>query len=448
MISCYYSSQVAELFAVIYARTQGGPGAGEKMTTAEGMLFKGVKLRLYPSRQQHAMLLRWRGSLRRVWNDSLDWTYKFREAEGRWPKSNELKKFMLSLKTREETPWLAELPTLAVHQMVPDLRRALKNWFEKRAKKPKFRGKYDRQFSIYIANTTSGFIGNRMKLPKLGTVKYRGGSLPDGRLYSARVFMEAGKWFASAVFECRPLDPSIAPVERVGIDMGIKTLATVYDGSNVVSIENPKALHANLAKLRRYQRMVSRRQKGSKRRELAKRRVANIHQRITNIRKDACHKATTDVVRNANSIVVESLNVKGMMKNGNLARSVADASMSTFLGMLAYKAQWHGRSVIEVSQWMPSTRTCSRCGQLHDMPLSSRWMSCDCGNEMDRDENAARNLYAYREEPGKVCDMKAQKTRGETGDQVHVATHEAVPVVEPRTHAKCGDIIGGSRRVS
>jgi putative transposase len=277
-----------------------------------------------------------------------------------------------------------------------------------------------------------------MKLPKIGMVKYRGGDLPDGRLYCARVFMEAGKWFVAAVFECPSLEPSIAPVERVGIDMGIKSLATVFDGENVTEIKNGKALRQHEVRLARYQRILSRRQKGSKRRELAKRRVASLHQRIANIRNDACHKATTAIVGTANTIVVESLNVKGMMKNGHLAKALGDASMSTFLGMLKYKSEWYGRSLIEASQWMPSSKTCSRCGQLHDMPLKARWMSCDCGNEMDRDENAARNLYAYREELGNVCDMETQKTRGETGGQILVETPGTVPVIEPRTHAKRG----------
>jgi len=404
----------------------------------EGVIYRGMKIRLYPSRAQHADLLRWRGALRRVWNDTLDWAFKHRDTEGRWPKTGEIQKYVLTLKMREETPWLAELPTHAVQQIAKDLKRALKNWFEKRAKRPRFRGKHHRQFSIYINNSHSGFQGAKVKLPKLGMVKWRGGALPVGRLYCARVFMDAGKWYMSAVFECQQPEPTIAPVERVGIDMGIKSLATVFDGENVTEIKNARALHQYSVRLARYQRILSRRQKGSNRRELAKRRVGRLHQKIANIRNDVCHKATTNIVGKANTIVVESLNVSGMMKNGHLAKAVADASMSKFLGMLQYKAQWHGRSIVEVSQWMPSTKTCSRCGKLHDMPLKARWMSCDCGNEMDRDENAARNLYAYREEPGNVCDMETQKTRGETGGQVNGETHCPVPVIEPRTHAKRG----------
>ncbi len=223
----------------------------------------------------------------------------------------------------------------------------------------------------------------------------------------------------------------IPKVARVGIDLGVKTLATAFDGEKIIAIEAPKALREAEKRLTRYQRRVSRRLKGSKRREAAKRRLTRLHQRVANIRKNAAHQATSVLVRHAHQIVVESLNVKGMMRNHHLAKSVADAGMGEFLRQIAYKADWRQREVTEADRWYPSSRRCSACGEIHDMPLSKRWMSCACGNEMNRDENASRNLYAYPEERGNAGDI-LPKTRRERGVQELAAVPSPVPLNELR----------------
>ncbi|HEX3603591.1 MAG TPA: transposase [Steroidobacteraceae bacterium] len=281
---------------------------------------RAIVLRLYLNRAQRSALRRWQGGLRRAWNVTLDLCFKRREREGKWP----------------------------------DMHKAFQNWFQKRAKRPKFRGKFQRQFSVYMVNQRTAFEEGKAKLPKLGTVKFRGGELPEGRLLSSRVWCDAGKWYMSSVFECQHPEYVIPKVARVGIDLGVKTLATAFDGEKI---------------------------------------IAHAHQ-----------------------IVVESLNVKGMMRNPRLAKSVADAGMGEFLRQITYKADWRQREVTEADRWYPGSRRCSACGEIHDMPLSKRWMSCACGNEMNRDENASRNLYAYPEERGNAGEI-LPKTRRERGVQ-------------------------------
>lgn len=322
---------------------------------------------------------------------------------------------MVALKKAPETAWVSELPAHAVLALGEDLHRAMCNWFEKRARPPKFRSKHQRQFSIYAVNQTTRYADSSVKLPKLGAVRYRAGKLPAGRLLSSRIYCDSDKWFLSSVFECAALEPAPPTVERVGIDMGLTTLATVFDGQRVTTVENPRAMRKHEARLRRYQRRVSRRKEGSHRREQARVALGRLHQRIANVRHDFTHKSTSTLVAKAGTIVVESLNIRGMLKNHHVAKSVADASMGEFLRMLRYKAAWSCRTLVEAERWFPSTKRCSGCGALQDVPLSARRFSCCCGTEMSRDENAARNLFAYREEPGNAGTRPI--TRGKSGGQ-------------------------------
>jgi putative transposase len=395
-----------------------------------GAISRAVVVRLYPTRVQAAMLRRWQGALRYVWNNTWAWCQGERESVGHWPSQASIQLRMIGLKSEPDTSWVAELPAHAVIALAEDLHRAMQNWFAQRAGMPRFRAKHQRQFSIYAVNQRTAYGDMKVKLPKLGAVRYRAGDLPAGRLLYSRIYRDSDKWLMASVFECPPFEAAPAAVARVGVDMGLKTLATVFDGEHVAAIESPKALRAHEARLRRYQRRVSRRKKGSERCNQAKRAVARLHQRIANVRKDAAHKATTALVARAATVVVETLNVRGMVRSRALAKSVQDAGMAEFLRMLRYKAQWNGRTMIEASPWFPSSSICSTCGGRREMPLSLRWFSCRCGNEMDRDENAARNLFAYREEPGNVGVMP--ETRGESGGQAGEATRPPVLDAEPR----------------
>ena len=411
--------------------------------TDTALINRAAVIRLYPNRAQAAALRRWQGGLRFVWNNTWAWCKEQRETAGKWPNKAAIQNRMVGLKKQHGTEWIADIPAHAILTLADDMHRAMRNWFEKRAKMPKFRGKFQRAFSVYAVNQATKFGEQHVKLPKLGDVRFKAGDLPEGRLLSSRIYRDADKWFMSSVFECQPMEPSFGAVERVALDVGIKTLATVFDGEKIVTVENPKALDKHLARLRRYQRRVSRRVNGSNRRDAAKRRVAKLHQKIANIRKDARHKATSAIVKMADTIVVESLNVKGMMKAKLQSKAIADASMGEFLRQIKYKAGWHGRTVVEAHRFFASSQICSACGDIHQEMATKRLdvLRCDCGNVMQRDENAARNLFAYSEER-RNAGGKTPKTRMEIGDQELAAMPVPVPVSEVRISKRitCHDV--------
>lgn len=328
------------------------------------MIQRAIQIRLYPSRAQAHDFRRFQGGLRRLWNDMLAASRAQRDATGKFMSRRALQDFAVAWKRRPETVWGAELPAHSVLQISADMHRAFVNFYEKRARFPRFRGKQHRQFSIYAVNQQTQFDDSRVKLPKVGAMRWRGGALPEGRLLSARIWRDAGdRWMLSAVFECAPPAAPEPEVARVGIDMGVATLATIFDGGAITTIKAGRRLRKAERRLRRAQRVLSRRCKGSGRRERAKGRVAAIHRKVRCQRKDIAHQATGRIVRRAGAIVVESLNVKGMARNRGLAKSVADAAMSAFLGQLRYKAAWLGREMIEADLWFASTQTCSECGR-------------------------------------------------------------------------------------
>jgi putative transposase len=365
-------------------------------------------LRLYPTREQAASLRRWQGGLRYVWNSALDCVFTSRDINGRWPTKAEIQALIVGMKKMEGTEWVSDIPAHALLTLADDLHKALLNWFNSlsgkrkgpKVARPRFRGKFDRAFSVYMVNQATLFGDVAVKLPKLGQVKFRCGDLPAGRILSSRIYREADKWYMASIFECTAPDMDAAPIECVGIDMGLKTLATVFDGERIREVPKLAALRRHEQRLRRYQRRLSRRVKGSKRRERAKQSVAKLHQRIANMRKDYAHKASSEIVAVAQTIKIETLNVRGWLKNRSISKSTADASVGMFLNMLRYKAAWAGRTLVEVGQWEPTSKTCSDCGE-HSAAVVlgvSRWACRACGAIHDRDHNAAKNIYAYGEE--------------------------------------------------
>lgn len=396
------------------------------------MIQRAIQIRLYPNRAQAHDFRRFQGGLRRLWNDMLAASKAHRDATGKFMNKRQLQNFAVAWKRAPETAWGAELPAHAVLAISADMHRAFVNFYERRARFPRFRGKHHRQFSIYAVNQATTFSGNYVKLPKVGPMLWRGGALPDGRLLSARIWKDAGeRWMLSAVFECEAPTAPEPEVARVGIDMGLSRLATVFDGESITTVEAGRKLRRAQRRLRRAQRCLSRRRKGSNRRERAKARVAAIHRRVRLQRRDLAHQATGRIVRHAGEIRIESLNVRGMAKNHNLALSVADAGMGEFLRQLRYKAEWLGRTVVEADAWFASTQTCSECGTKNPQmkSLARRVFRCACGHETDRDANAAVNLYWYGEERR---NRGIAPTRVETGEQAAGLPVQPVPVDETR----------------
>ena len=233
--------------------------------------------------------------------------------------------------------------------------------------------------------------GRRVRVPKLGWVRMREPLRFQGQVKSLVISRKADRWFAAIAVETETLPHASRKNHggAVGVDLGIKAMATLSTGE---VIKGPKPHQAKLRLLVRLSRSLSRKKKGSANREKAKQELARLHRQIANIRVDAIHKLTTRLVLDYDLIGIEDLNVRGMVKNRHLARSIMDQSFHEVRRQIEYKAGWYGVKVVVVDRFFPSTKQCSRCEAVHDMPLAARTMRCGCGLEIDRDHNAAINL--------------------------------------------------------
>jgi len=245
--------------------------------------------------------------------------------------------------------------------------------------------------SFYVGNDQFRVDGKKIRLPKLGWVRMRESLRFAGKILSATIFRIAVRWFVSINVQLESFPNRCESQTSVGIDLGVKALATLSTGEQ---IEGPKSLKKYLKKLKRLQQSLSRKQKGSKNRTKARNKIARLHYRIACIRKDALHKLTTMVTGCYRYIVIEDLNVNGMLKNGKLARAISDMGFFELRRQLDYKAQLYGNTITVADRWFPSTKTCSKCGHVkQDITLFDRVFMCgNCGLQIDRDLNAAINL--------------------------------------------------------
>ena len=293
------------------------------------------------------------------------------------------------------------------------LAQGLSNWSKsrkgqrkgKRVGFPRFKSKNTTMRFEYSTGFTAPTAGDPygLKLPRIGRVHcmenvYK--RVAGAHLVRVSVSRRAGRWYASLTVEReRPSSPAHTPKRgAVGVDLGVKNLATLSDGT---VIPNPRALGARLKALRKAQQALSRKVKGSARREKARERVARLHARVADVRADAIHKATTMIASSYSVVCIEDLNVAGMVKNRPLARSVSDAALGEFRRQLEYKTARNGVELRAVNRWYPSSKTCSSCGVVKaKLPLAERTFNCDaCGLTMDRDLNAAINIQVAGSAP-------------------------------------------------
>ncbi|MCX5367055.1 transposase [Streptomyces sp. NBC_00124] len=358
---------------------------------------RAFKYRFYPSDVQAAELLRTFGCVRKVYNLALA---ARSEAWARQERVdyNATSAMLTAWKKTEELAFLNEVSSVPLQQTLRHLQSAFTHFFAKRAKYPRFKSrKTSRKSAEY---TSSGFRirDGRLTLAKmtdpLDIVWSR--PLPEGAKPSTVTVSQdpAGRWFVSILCE----DPSVKPIPAtdaaVGIDVGLDHLLTLATGEKSA---NPRHERRDRARLAKAQRELSRKAKGEgANRRKARRKVARIHARIADRRRDLLHQLTTRLVRENQTLVIEDLTVTNMVKNHTLARAIADAGWREFRSMLEYKAAWYGREVIAVDRFFPSTRLCSGCGTVREkLPLSVRTWTCEtCGAAHDRDVNAAKNLLA------------------------------------------------------
>ncbi|MGF6547193.1 putative transposase [Paraburkholderia youngii] len=298
----------------------------------------------------------------------------------------------LNATKRQQFPWMLEVTKCAPQLAIIQLGEAFKRFFSGQNRYPTPRRKgVDDRFSL--SNDQFSIEGSRIRIPNLGWVRMREPLRFVGKIISATVSRKADRWFVSITVEV--LEAShLSRAENqgaVGVDLGVSSMATLSTGEKILG---PKAHTALLDRLRRISRSLSRKQKGSANRRKARMKLAKLHARISNIRSEALHKLTSDLTRRFDRIGIEDLNVRGMMANVRLARSIADMSFYEFRRQLEYKADMRGGRVIVADRWFPSSKTCADCDHKVDvLPLKVREWTCPaCGVVHDRDVNAATNL--------------------------------------------------------
>jgi putative transposase len=307
---------------------------------------------------------------------------------------------------KTELAWMSEVSKCAPQEALRNLDRAFANFFRRVKQKktgknvktgyPRFKSKRKGLGSFRLRGAIH-VVEKSIQLPRLGVLRLKEhGYLPiqDVRILSATVSEKAGRWFVSVQVDQDIPDPETSGKPRAGVDLGINRMAQVSDG---MPFDNPHALERSLAKIERLQRTVSRRQKGSANRKKAVKQLAKAYARTANIRKDALHEATTRLTKTKSVIVLENLNVSGMMKNHHLAQAISDVGWYEFRRQMEYKGAWYGCKVVLADRYFPSTKRCSKCGNRKDsMSLDERVYLCgNCGSCMDRDLNAAVNLEQW-----------------------------------------------------
>ncbi|MGW4894599.1 RNA-guided endonuclease InsQ/TnpB family protein [Kitasatospora sp. NPDC004240] len=356
---------------------------------------RAFKFRFYPTDAQAAELSRTFGCVRLVYNKALAarteaWTMRRERVN-----YNQTSAMLTEWKRTEELAFLAEVSSVPLQQALRHLQGAFAGFWAGRAKYPTFKSKKRSRRSAEYTTSAFRYRDGRLILAKMAEpldVRWSR-PLPQGAPPSTVTVSQdsAGRWFVSMLCEDRPSMP--APVHAaVGIDAGITSLVTLSTGEKIT---NPRYERADRERLARAQRDLARKAVGSNNREKARRKVARVHAKIADRRRDFLHKLTTRLVRENQTVVIEDLTVRTMLKNHKLSRAISDASWSELRTMLEYKAEWYGRELVTVDRWFPSSKLCSACGTLRaTMPLNVREWACDCGAVHDRDVNAAKNILA------------------------------------------------------
>ncbi|HEY6287690.1 MAG TPA: RNA-guided endonuclease TnpB family protein [Ktedonobacteraceae bacterium] len=356
---------------------------------------RAYKYRVYPTDEQKLILARTFGCARFVYNWALRQKTDAFYQENKRLYYKDLSEALTCLKQHTDYSWLSEVSAVPLQQALRHLEKAFLNFFEGRAKYPTFKKKRHRQSATYTSNAFK-WDGTQLTLAKMmQPLDIRWSRpLPDGtRPSSVTVTKDcADRYFVSILVE--EDIKQLEPVEQsVGADLGLKEFVILSTGETV---GNPKFFHKDEQKLAKAQRRHARKKKGSKNRAKACKKVASIHARIADRRRDFLHQLSTRLIRENQTICVESLQVKNMVKNHRLAKAISDVGWSEFVSLLSYKAAWYGRNLVKIDNWYPSSKRCYDCGHLLDsLALDVRvWTCTECGVVHDRDLNAARNIHA------------------------------------------------------
>ncbi|MEH2325818.1 MAG: RNA-guided endonuclease TnpB family protein [Nostoc sp.] len=355
-------------------------------------MLKAIKVRLYPTTEQQTALSKSFGCARWYWNHALNACIQHYEQTGKSLNKSIYKGLLPQLKV--EYPWLKQDCYSSVLQCVAiNVDKAYKNFFDGRAKFPKFKSKFDKQSIQYPQSVT--VVGDNLKIPKIGEVKAVFHRLVEGIIKTVTISKTpTDKYFASILVKVESTLYKLGKDKILGIDLGLKDFAIVHDGEEVTKYCNPKHLKHHSRNLARKQKKFARKVKGSNSRHKHKKIVAKVHERVSNSRQDFLHKLSRKLVNDSQIIVVENLNVKGMVRNRKLSKSISDVGWGMFVNFLSYKLKHKDGQLVEIGRFFPSSKTCSCCGHVVDMlPLDIREWDCPiCNTHHSRDGNAALNI--------------------------------------------------------
>ncbi len=359
--------------------------------------MKAYKYRLYPNAEQKVLIAKHFGCARHVYNWALSEKDKHYKETGKSLSKRQLQDMVVASK-KADKEWLTEVNSQSLLASLANLDTAFTNFFQGRAKFPRFKSKYAGWQSFQCPqHVTVDFQQGQINLPKLKGIRAKLHRPFVGKVKTVTIKRSpVGKYFASVLVDHGAIDPIpslIEPEHTVGLDVGLTAFLIDSEGNKT---DNPRVLKASLARLAIEQKKLSRRKKGSGNRAKQKRIVAIIHEKVANRRRDFIHQVTATLAgkNHATTFAVEDLNIKGMTKNRKLARAIQDAGWGIFLTTLDYKCRWNGKNLIRIGRFQPSSKLCNCCGYKMDaMPLSIReWQCPSCHRMNDRDINAARNI--------------------------------------------------------
>ncbi len=371
-------------------------------------MIKSYKIKLHPTKKQDQKLWQSAGTARWAYNWTLGRQKENYESGGKFINDGILRKELTQLKKTSDFAWLKEVSAQIPKQAVKDACSAYQRFFKKQTKFPKFKSKKHNAPSFYQRYDKLKYKNKRVVLEKIGWVK-TAEPLPEGEYTNPRVKHDGLSWYLTVGIETEETTLNKPITKPIGIDLGVKELAVISTGEVVKSINKTKEVRRITKKLKRLQRQASRqyekfkKKRGENRYEKTsnllklERKIRIIHKRLNDIRTNHIHQATSRLVKaNPEYIVIEDLNVSGMMKNKHLSKAIQEQKLYEFRRQIEYKCQWYGVRLIVADRWYPSSKTCSQCGRIKkDLKLSDRTYHCDCGLHIDRDLNASINLREY-----------------------------------------------------
>jgi putative transposase len=353
-------------------------------------MYQAYKFRLYPTNEQKTALAKAFGCCRWYWNYSLNLCQETYKNQGKSLSRFAIQSLLPNLK--KENEWLTDAYSQCLQSVALNLSAAYKNFFEKRGGFPKFKSKHGRQSIQYPSNVK--VEGDYIKLPgKVGEIYCKQNRSFEGKIKTTTVSLNPdSKYFVSILVDDDKEIPNTSiEGNAIGIDLGITHFAITSDGSKY---NNQRLTNKHSYNLKKKQQSLARKQKGSNRRNKARRLVAKLHSKIKRVREDFLHKLSRKIVNENQVIVVENLNVKGMVRNHNLAKAISDCGWGQFCTLLKYKSEWSGKIYLEIDRWFPSSKTCNIClNKVDSLPLNVRnWTCSRCNTQHDRDVNAAINI--------------------------------------------------------